>query len=77
MMGPMGQPGSPSAPQRWTFQTRGAFTFGHCVVCGFRTPARRARYSAELDLQAHALLCEAAEELRADSVDEALEPTES
>jgi hypothetical protein len=77
MMVAMGQLDSPSAPHRWTFSTRGAFTFGTCVVCGFRTPARRARYSAETDLRAHTLLCEAAEELHADSVGEGLEPTEA
>lgn len=72
----MGQPSSPDAPPRWTFQTRGAFTFGHCLVCGFRTPARRARYSAESDLKAHTLLCESAQALAPEVVGDAVERTE-
>ena len=72
----MGQPSSPTSQPPWTFESRGPFTFGHCLVCGFRTPARRARYSAETDLRTHALLCEATASLSAVSVHEALGPTE-
>lgn len=72
----MGPPSSPGAPPAWTFQTRGAFTFGHCLVCGFRTPARRARYSAEMDLTAHTLLCESARSLEREVVGDARESAE-
>jgi hypothetical protein len=76
MMVGMGQPNSAPSPSPWTFESRGPFTFGHCQVCGFRTPARRARYSAEEDLRTHAMLCEATESLSAVTMYEALEPTE-
>jgi hypothetical protein len=62
-MGAMGQPGSPAPPPPWTVEFRGAFTFGRCLVCGFESPARRARYSAEADMRAHELLCGATESL--------------
>ncbi len=31
--------------------------FGCCDRCGFQSPGRRARYSVESDMRAHALLC--------------------
>lgn len=31
--------------------------FGRCDLCGFETPARRASYSVEMDMTAHAVLC--------------------
>lgn len=76
-MGAMGLPPSPTESPRWNFEARGPFTFGTCLVCGFRTPARRARYSAEMDLKAHDLLCESAAELQEEAVGDALEAPES
>jgi hypothetical protein len=47
------------AGSRWTLLEQGRFVVGRCDDCGFATPARRARASAESDLLAHADLCEA------------------
>lgn len=64
----MGQSRSPDPSARWTFESHGSFLFGHCLVCGFRSPGRRARYSAENDMRAHTLLCESAEALHSEDV---------
>ena len=44
----------------WGLVDRGNFVVGQCEVCGFTSPARRARYSAESDMLAHEILCHAA-----------------
>lgn len=71
--GAMGEPTSPQPAGPWTIEVRGRFTVGTCRGCGYVTPARRARYSAEKDLEAHSLLCEAG----SDGGEPLLEPTES
>lgn len=71
IMGAMGQSQSPDSSSRWTFESSGSFLFGRCHVCGFRSPGRRARYSAESDMRAHTLLCQSAEVLRAEEVGDA------
>lgn len=62
-------PGTPDAP-RWTLEHRGSFLFGQCRVCGFTSPGRRARHSAEDDMRAHTLLCRSAEALQPEGVAE-------
>ncbi|MDV3223273.1 hypothetical protein [Intrasporangium sp.] len=47
----------PAEVPSWTATERGAFMFGCCDRCGFQSPGRRARYSVESDMRAHALLC--------------------
>lgn len=46
-------------PPSWTLEERGSFLVGQCSVCGFRSAARRARYSVASDMRAHEILCHA------------------
>ncbi|MEW1952896.1 hypothetical protein [Terrabacter sp. NPDC080008] len=41
----------------WSVERRGSFVVGRCAACGFTTSARRARYSVETDMRAHASDC--------------------
>ena len=44
--------------RRWTLADRGSFVVGTCGGCGYTSPARRARFTAESDMLAHELLCD-------------------
>ena len=46
----------------WGVVEHGSFLLGHCQVCRWTSPARRARYSVEADMRAHEVLCRSAEE---------------
>ena len=61
--GPMSTDSGPHAGSSWRLVEQGSFVLGRCEVCGFRSAARRARFSAESDMRAHELLCPAATDL--------------
>ena len=52
-------PPARTAAPTWTLVDRGNFVVGMCDACGYTSPARRARFSAVSDMQAHEILCEA------------------
>ena len=52
----------------WTLVERGSFMFGRCDECAFATPARRARYSVDADMGAHAVICHANRTVDVDEV---------
>ena len=51
----------------WSLVERGSFVLGRCEACGFQSPARRARFSAESDIRAHEVVCEDARQARSGS----------
>lgn len=57
----------------WALVERGSFLFGRCDACGYQTPGRRARYSAEADMGAHAVICHASRTVGLDDVPEDVE----
>ena len=48
-------------PPTWTIAERGSFVVGTCEACGYTSPARRARFTAESDMLAHEILCDSRE----------------
>ena len=60
-----GSTAEPAPEPAWSLVHRGSFVLGSCEACGYRSPARRARYSVEEDMGAHELLCRSARDLQA------------
>lgn len=54
---PDAEPAGDPTPRGWLLEQRGSFVLGRCDGCGYTTSARRARFSVESDMEAHAAGC--------------------